>query len=149
MSVQVDAFGFINLVHQPYNRNGVLQDAFDPDSANQFSVHWEEDRWPTAATGCGSDCTVRGTTCLCQPISSDAVAVTQLQGVTSASLLASLRIGSAPPAAFDTNSYTRCTTAACSSLVGVDVYLRGTSAVAALGIDTIFELTREDGKINF
>ena len=75
------------------------------DGGTYFRPDWTTD-WPDAAHGCGfnSDCSVHGSTCLCNAtVETTAVFTDEIPPAAEA--LSQLHIGAAPPDTFDTATY--------------------------------------------
>ena len=131
--VNVDPDGSVKVVHKPTlyksSRTESVMSWYSVKNTNSFQVQWQGG-FPAAAANCGGEsaCTKRGTSCLCD-VTVDTRSVfsavpTQQQAA------ASLRIGHADPALFDKGTFTKCTTAACKSASGVDVFLRAQGSIA-------------------
>ena len=151
LQIQVDATdGWINQVHY---KSGIEYDSWARhwylryDSNHLFPVRWADGLYPTPADGCDTGsgsttpCAVRSngalSTCVCDVEVSTTAVFSQAPSKSEA--LAQLFIGSAAPAAFDTNEYVLCTSATCTQEAGVEVYTKSTSS-GALDEDTIFRI---------
>ena len=158
LQVQVDASGYVSLVHAPYNARSPYADVHELDSSHRFRVLWEgageeggggssggSGSYPTAATGCGGGCAVRGDTCLCNTTSSSA-AVFTARVPSREEVITQLFIGSAAPAEYDAEEFVRCTTAECNEAEGVEVWLRGGGGgEQQLDERAVFTVYEEDG----
>ena len=145
--VDVNPEGSVKVVHKPtsLSRGESVMSWYSVKNTNSFQVQWQGG-FPAAAANCGGEsaCTKRGTSCLCD-VTVDTRSVfsavpTQQQAA------ASLRIGHADPALFDKGTFTKCTTAACKSASGVDVFLRAQGSIA--DTSTVFAIT-VDGVLTF
>jgi hypothetical protein len=136
VQIQVWPSGSVSLVHEPST-----DEHFQLDTLNTFRVRWQEGKYPTVATGCGSGCSVHGQTCLCNTelisnVPFDGSSITTPQEVDDL-----LRVGSAPPDAFDMGAYRRCTSPVCNAMKAhVEVWLGGNGD--AFDADTIFKVDR-------
>ena len=152
LQVQIYPSGRVSIVEN------LAKTSLKENSGNEFRVAWAEDgglqnsgepsAFPTFSGNCSAGCIPMpefGGSCLCdvtvedQPEFADASATLP----TAAELRATLHIGAHSPQSFGSGStgYTLCTTAACNSQPGINVYTRGTSPnPAAFDVDTIFEI---------
>ena len=70
LKVQVDASGWVSIVHDPWGKYRNNKPSFGLDSANVFRVAWQGGRYPQVAndeagSACGGVCETHGATCVC------------------------------------------------------------------------------------
>ena len=140
VKAQVDSRGFVSIVHSANSGEGYL----NPNTKYAFQVPWKNGAFPKVSDGCGGGCVIEGGTCLCNVTISETAAHIDTSAMPSqAELEALLPIGSASPQQFDSGVYSKCTTAVCTSVSGVEAYFK--SGGNSFNQDTIFKITNTRG----
>ena len=148
VQVQVHMDGRVAIVHPGSAGADPKAARMQPNSENWFRVNWAGGRYPTAATGCASSCSVHarpgGDTCLCElAVETTAVFTDALAVPSQASVEAALFVGAPSPDRREAGTavYTLCTTAACAARSpSVNVYTKGTASAPRFDADAIFEI---------
>jgi uncharacterized protein (DUF1501 family)/uncharacterized protein (DUF1800 family) len=138
LQVQIDKFGRISVVH-----SDTTEDEVKLDSGNVFHVHWRENAFPSVENDqCGGDnsgCNVHHETCLCNlSVTESPVFREKDDPPTAAEVRHKLKIGSPAVSAFALGDYRRCTTDACNSVEGVEIYAKAGST--AWSVDAIWKI---------
>jgi hypothetical protein len=131
-------------------------------SKSVFRVRWQNGTYPASQSGvCPTQCalvpTLDGNSCICNiTVSSGAVFTSWDEipaGVAAAWVIGErCPIGAAPPTLFEAGTYRLCTSARCSALTGVRVWLYKTDDDKTIpSVDTIFELppVRSGGRTRY
>ena len=134
---QVDASGWVAIVHEPWGVYRTRKPSFGTGSGEQFKVAWHDDRFPSVANGCaGGACTVSGELCLCDVVVSHEAVFHGSSPPSRVAVEARLRLG-AFSIDLDTGAslagpYVRiaCTSTECDGADDVAVWRRGATQAA-------------------
>lgn len=156
VSVQVtsEPAGWVGIVHSQ-DAGTPHRAQFQPHSGATFPVLWADGTYPTPDDGCFTgnatadlcvpdiNLVTRIATCSCTAVTNTSAVFTNAttEALPSAEeIIDLLAIGSVPPDAHDTGTYSRCTTSACSAAAPDVIAHLHSSGEGNLDVNTIFEV---------